>query len=306
MPNSERKQRLARVKLALDGLSVGDAFGQQFFFAPNARELISTRTPPPGPWPYTDDTEMALAIAEVLEEKGEIDQDLLAAVFARRYQVDPHRGYGAGAHQLLQQICEGRDWRQAGRELFGGQGSFGNGGAMRVAPVAAYFADDVKRVIEEADRSAEVTHAHCEGRAGAIAAAVAGALAWQRHRDGISRPGMELIDETLNHVPPGVVHDGLQIASKLDAATDLQTAAERLGNGSRITAPDTLPMCLWLAARRLDSFEDAMWDTVQVGGDIDTNCAIVGGIVALAVGRDRFPEEWRLDRESLWRYSTPP
>jgi ADP-ribosylglycohydrolase len=44
--------------------------------------------------------------------------------------------------------------------------------------------------------------------------------------------------------------------------------------------PDTVPYAIWCAARHLDDLVEALWATVSVGGDIDTTCAIVGGIVA--------------------------
>ncbi len=49
---------------------------------------------------------------------------------------------------------------------------------MRVAPLGAYFADDLPCLVTEARASAEITHAHPEGQAGAIAVAVAAAWAW--------------------------------------------------------------------------------------------------------------------------------
>ena len=58
---------------------------------------------------------------------------------------------------------------------------------MRVAPLGAYFADALKTVVEQAQRSAEVTHAHPDGMAGAIAVAVAAAWAW-RLRDRSAQP----------------------------------------------------------------------------------------------------------------------
>src|SRR4030095_11125060 len=56
----------ARAVLALDGLSVGDAFGQRFFYAPSVESLIADRAVPNPPWQYTDDTEMALAVLGAL------------------------------------------------------------------------------------------------------------------------------------------------------------------------------------------------------------------------------------------------
>lgn len=182
----DHDDRIARARLALEGLSVGDAFGQGFF-RPEIGVMLIRRQPPQGPWRWTDDTAMALSVVDVLEVHEEIDRDALASAFVRRYVDDPMRGYGAGARRQLEDIARGDPWRDVCRAVFGGQGSLGNGAAMRVAPVGAYFEDDLDRVVVEARRSAEVTHAHAEGQAGAIAIAVAAALAW-RHRVGPERP----------------------------------------------------------------------------------------------------------------------
>ena len=97
---------------------VGDAFGECFFAigtSPYAwRQHLDNRQPPPGrSWRYTDDTEMAMAIVDVLDRHGAIDQDDLAAAFARRYARDDRRGYGGMAHRILQEIGAGRPWREA-------------------------------------------------------------------------------------------------------------------------------------------------------------------------------------------------
>ena len=170
-----------RAWLSLEGLSVGDAFGERFFGVDeHVATLVERRAIPGGrTWRYTDDTEMALSIVEQLARAGSVDQDELANAFARR--MDPARGYGAGAYRILTHVREGGDWRRASRGNFRGDGPFGNGAAMRVAPLGAFFADDVERCADEARLSAEVTHSHEEGIAGAIAVAVAAALAWTRH-----------------------------------------------------------------------------------------------------------------------------
>ena len=82
---------------------------------------------PPPPWPWTDDTAMALGILGLLERHGRIEQDELP----RRFASDWRAG---GAHRLLEQVSGGMDWRAAAGGLFG-RGSFGNGSAMRVAPL---------------------------------------------------------------------------------------------------------------------------------------------------------------------------
>ncbi|WP_437673604.1 ADP-ribosylglycohydrolase family protein [Sorangium sp. So ce131] len=287
-----------RARLSLEGLSVGDTFGEQFFGeAEDVMPRIVGRVMPPAPWRYTDDTEMALSIVELLEERGAIDQDDLAMRFAER--MDPRRGYGKGAYEILSGILEGRSWRSASRSGFRGMGSFGNGAAMRVAPLGAFFAESsLQEVAEQARLSAEVTHAHPEGIAGAIAVAVAAALAW--HRRAERGPlGAGWMEEIRDAVPSGYTRDAIGEALALPSGTATIEAAKTLGNGSGVTAPDTVPFCLWMAAYYSDVFEEALWQTVRALGDRDTTCAIVGGILALKVGIDGIPLRWREAREPI-------
>ena len=293
-----RMNAIDRAWLSLDGLSVGDAFGERFF-GPSHEVLqsIARRDLPVAPWIYTDDTEMALSIVEILQEHGGIDQDLLAQRFARRMQFS--RNYGKGAYTILCGIREGLDWRTLTRIGFRGQGSFGNGAAMRVAPLGAFFADQpLGLVCEQARLSAEVTHAHAEGIAGAIAVAVAAALAWQRRGSGETL-GRSWIAAIRDAIPKGCTRDA--VAEALDVSPDatIVAAAKALGNGSGITAPDTVPLCLWVAAHASDGFEHALWRTVSALGDRDTTCAIVGGILALTDHREGIPPHWLQSREIL-------
>ncbi|AWM36487.1 ADP-ribosylglycohydrolase [Gemmata obscuriglobus] len=318
---TDHADRMKRAALALTGLSVGDALGETCFQAHNYEAVLEDpRATARGPWPFTDDTAMALSLYEVLNECGRVDQDRLAQRFAARYKAQPWRGYGGGAHRLLQQIGNGLPWRAAAEVVFPG-GSFGNGSAMRIGPLAGYFAEDGYDVIaEQARLSAEVTHLHPEGVAGAIAAAVAGAVAWRnrdRHADEAARH--ELFDTALAHTPPSLVRAGIERARNLtfDFSTEpvvkllnhgfmvvpfdtsVEPIVRALGNGSQISCQDTVPFCLWVAASHLHDYERAVAQTIRARGDIDTNCAIVGGIVALAVGESGVPTDWLADREEL-------
>ncbi len=286
--------------LSLTGLSVGDAFGDRFFLRDSeaAMRLIAERALPAAPWPYTDDTQMALSIVEALWEHGEIDQDNLARRYAER--VEFRRGYGQGAYDLLIGIKEGRDWRSLTQNAFRGKGSFGNGAAMRVAPLGAFFADKpIAFVSKQAALSSEITHAHSEGIAGAIAVAVAAALAW-RSRDAAAPLGQAWLQAVLDAAPAGYTRDAIGEALSVPETASIVSAAQALGNGSGITAPDTVPLCLWIAARHATDFEGAMWETVSALGDRDTTCAIVGGIVALSAGS--LPAVWTAAREPLPRW----
>jgi ADP-ribosylglycohydrolase len=290
----EEGDRRSCAELALTGLSVGDAFGERFFTHPDQVErLIAERELPPPPWRYTDDTEMAISIVAILRDHAEIDGEALAGAFAARY--DPMRGYGAAMHGLMARLRAGEPHELAAAELFGGQGSYGNGAAMRVAPVGAFFADDLETVVEQARRSAAVTHAHPEGQAGAIAVAVAAAL----FARGPELEGPSFFFEVLDRVPASEVREGIQRAAELPASASVREAVSALGNGSVVTAQDTVPFCLWCLAQQPDSFEEALWLTVSGLGDRDTNCAIVGGVIAGRAGLPGIPSAWIGAREPL-------
>ncbi|MEO0935538.1 MAG: ADP-ribosylglycohydrolase family protein, partial [Cyanobacteria bacterium J06641_2] len=93
--------------------------------------------------------------------------------------------------------------------------------------------------------------------------------------------------------------------SKVRRARDLQddisvnSAAAILGNGTKVSAQDTVPFALWSAAQNLDNYEEALWLTVSGLGDRDTTCAIAGGIVALSAGIENIPDTWLQAREVL-------
>ena len=278
---------LNRARHSLDGLSMGDAFGNR------ATWWLDVRPDhlPLGPWSWSDDTHMALSILEILETFGRIDQDALASAFVRRFTEEPGRGYAGGAVSLLMQMQRGESWRTAAPALFDG-GSYGNGAAMRAAPIGACFWTDPAIAAAEAERSAIVTHAHVEGLAGAMAVAAAAAIAAQS-----SPPeGAEFLLATLPFVPESLTRRGIVESLEIPGGC-LQEAVERLGTGHRVSAQDTVPFCLWSAAYHLHDFEEAMWWTVRGGGDGDTTCAIVGGIAALSAGT--IPADWLERREAL-------
>ncbi|MFC5748423.1 ADP-ribosylglycohydrolase family protein [Actinomadura rugatobispora] len=279
-------QRVARMHASLAGLSVGDAFGDQFFLHAN-RHLTAADLPPP-PWEWSDDTEMACSVVDCLHGHGRIVQDALATAFATR--MDTGRRYGAGALELLEGVRDGRPWRVVSAESFGGNGSYGNGAAMRAAPLGAYFGGDPARAAAEAALQAEITHAHEEGIAGAVAVAVAASVA----ADGTEA----LLEAALDHTRGTYVRRGLRRALGLRKATP-EEAAQVLGNGSRITAQDTVPFALWAAARHLDDYPAGMRACVTVGGDMDTTAAIAGGVIAAGTGDACIPPEWLGFREPL-------
>src|SRR5262245_41079379 len=165
------------------GQAVGDALGAPFEGLPadfvfwqagSVGDLLAQA--PDGPLRYTDDTQMMIGVAESLLADGEARPGTLARRFAANY--DPERGYGPGARRILEAVAAGDDWDRLAETVFPG-GSFGNGAAMRVAPVGLVFAHDLARVAEQAAASAWPTHRHPLGVEGARLLALAVALAAQ-------------------------------------------------------------------------------------------------------------------------------
>ncbi|MEU1534086.1 ADP-ribosylglycohydrolase family protein [Streptomyces fagopyri] len=294
-PNPVRTDRPS-ARRSLEGLALGDAFGERWF--PHLREhprayaeIRARRTPHEPVWHWTDDTAMALGVLRVLDQYGEIRPGELAQAFALGHDADPARGYGYGMRRLLPRLVqEPERWPELARELFDGEGSLGNGAAMRVAPLGAWFHRSLPLVAEQAALSARVTHAHPEGVAGAVAVATAAALSVRGELD---------LTAVAAATPASAVRDGLTEAAGVPFSTEPWKAADLLGSGQRVRADDTVPFAVWCAARHPGDLVSALWTTAEGFGDVDTTCAITGGIVAARTGVDGVPQEWLRRREAL-------
>jgi ADP-ribosylglycohydrolase len=286
----------------LSGLAFGDAFGDRWFgtLRREGTAALEARTLPPEPlWRWTDDTAQALVLArELAAGGGFVDQDRLALRLAEAYAGDTHRGYGASMHDVLRRIGAGEPWREVVAGQFGGQGSWGNGAAMRVAPLGAWHAADLDAVAEQAARQSAVSHHHPEAVAAAMAVALAAALA-TRSRGGPAPARPDFLQAVAAQLPDSDVRSGVRVAARMPARTSVRHAAEVLGSGYRMSGPDTVPYALWCAAGHLDDLHEGLWFTVSGRGDIDTTCAIAGGVIAARTGVAALPLAWHAAREPL-------
>ncbi|HZD78093.1 MAG TPA: ADP-ribosylglycohydrolase family protein, partial [Acidobacteriaceae bacterium] len=259
-----REVCMTRALESLAGLSCGDAFGECFFDAKNRTpEARAARVLPAGPWRFTDDTAMAISICACLERFGGMEPEWLAESFARHY--DAERGYSHAMHALLTRLVAigAENWFEEAQGLFDGVGSFGNGAAMRVTPVGAYFAHDLNLVVEHATLSAIATHCHPEGIAGAVAVAVAAAVASRDRESPRPMDAKAFLKAVRADTPESAVRDGIDRALALPCSTTTLDAALTIGNGARGSAQDTVPFALWCAARSLASYECALWETIN-------------------------------------------
>lgn len=218
---------------------------------------------------FSDVCVMSLAITDCLEKNGRIIQDQLAGRLAQYYVDFTSQGYSPTTAKLLTDIYQEGDWQEKTKHTWPG-GSYGSAAAARSAPIGAFYADEVM-VIEQARLSAVVTHSHVEAIAGTIAVSLAasnithGSWSW---------PGL------INELPNSIVRNKLNDAARMSKFTHDDVAIS-LGDGSQYTAMDTVPYCLWAAHQALsdNDFSLTMKKVASVGGDSQTNCAIVAGIL---------------------------
>lgn len=193
---------------------------------------------------FTDDTVLTVATAHALLTGT--PYDAAYREFGRRW---PNAGYGGTFRQWLRE------------DDAGPYGSWGNGSAMRVSPVAWAF-DDEDQVLREAERSAAVTHDHEEGIRGAQAVALAVFLA----RAGAPKP--EIARRVAEHT-----------GYRLDRTVD----AIRPGYAFDVSCQGSVPEAI---AAFLDStgVEHAIRLAVSLGGDADTQACIAGAIAEAHYG----------------------
>jgi poly(ADP-ribose) glycohydrolase ARH3 len=169
---------------AMLGCAVGDAVGELAFELRSRNDLMATAARLPV-LRYTDDTAMAIAVAESLIAAEKLDGSELGDRFARHYDAEPWRGYGPGPPRIFETVATtGMSYAEAARQLYNGEGSLGNGAAMRVAPLGVTLFEDLDRLYDAACESAEITHAHPVGQDGAAIQATAVAIATAHHVAG--------------------------------------------------------------------------------------------------------------------------
>lgn len=293
-------ERINYAKKSLIGLSVGDAFGETFFGEENGvLQRIADRQTAHGEWHFTDDTVMGISIYKILEQFGEIHQDHLAKLFAKNYVNDVYRGYGGTAHSILRSIGDGNDWREVSASAFDGMGSMGNGAAMRAAPIGAFFYDDIEKIKEQAELSAQITHYNEEGIAGAQAVALAAGLALEQKLSSRKVTAEEFIEKIFLELPECDTKYKVRKAVSIPKEANINFVVSVLGNGVKVIAQDTVPFAIWCIAHYRDNYEEALWKAVSALGDRDTICAIVGSVVVLNTGIEAVPNEWIESREPL-------
>ncbi len=230
---------------------------------------------------YTDDTQMMIGVVETLLAHGTIDVDALAAAFAENY--DPARGYGSGARQIISAIGAGEDWRCLAATIFNGEGSLGNGAAMRVAPLGVLFSHDLERVVAEAARSSAPTHTHPIGIDSARLLAVAAALAARSARKRFKRG--EFLEALLSYAETD------EFQWQIDHALQLEPFESLIAFGNSVEAHRSVMTSIVCFCDSPDDYSAAICRALGQGNDADTLAAMTGALAGARLGLAKIPTQ---------------
>lgn len=222
----------------------------------------------------SDDTQLTLATCESIAAARAIKPEHLAQTFLAWFRARRFTDLGSATLKAFTDLEAGAHWSLAGAQ---GEMSAGNGGAMRIAPLA--FVPEVSRMtIRDVVR---ITHRHDESYVGALAvvtaiqAVFAGTLVPRCH-------------EVAAKLPDSKVRERL-VAWSVVREPEFAAEARRLGTSGYVV--DTVPMAL-AAARRMenDSFESTLELLIGIGGDTDTIASIAGQVAGARLGLSGLPE----------------
>jgi len=279
-----------RFQGTLMGVAIGDGLGAPFEGTPCVRpEAVRDVLAQTGALRYTDDAHMTLGVAASLVARRGFDGAHMAETFARNFEAEPWRGYGAGPPRVFRLLRQGVPWDRAGRTLFGGSGSFGNGAAMRVAPVALAYFQDPDRAACVAKQTALITHTHELGVEGAVLQARAIAhLVALTESEPFDPAGF--VDLLASSAASAVYREKLRAIKQLLPDVPPEAAARRVGNG--IAAHEAVPAALYAFVRHPDSFPEAVSCAIRLGGDTDTIASMTGALAGAKLGASAIPVRW--------------
>jgi len=313
MQDVHREELRLKFLGCLLGTAIGDALGAWregrrmsrsediVFLAERLEQLI-----------YTDDTHMTIGVAESLIESRGFDGEHMAQTFIKNYDAEPWRGYGPGPPRIFRMIKDGEAWYSAANRLYRG-GSFGNGSAMRVAPVGLLYSRNLEKLREIAYQSSSITHSHELAREGAALQACAVALAVNTPSHGdIDKEAF--LSKLQNFIQNQLYQEKLARIGELLGEQDKAKVIAVLGNG--IEAPKSVPTAIYCFLMQPQSYEDTVIYAISLGGDTDTIAAMAGAISGAYLGIEAIPPEWQAKLENkeyieslaekLWQLATCP
>jgi poly(ADP-ribose) glycohydrolase ARH3 len=278
------------------GSALGDAIGELAFSYPE-KDLLLSKVVETSPLRFTDDTAMSIGLAEAIIKTGCIDQEHLGKTFSDNFHNEPWRGYASGPPTIFSLVKQTRaSYPEAAQSLFGGEGSLGNGAAMRIVPVGLFFHSSAD-LYKHACDSAQVTHAHPVGMDGAavLAFAIAGALKLNPQDEFPLEPFIQsLIDFART---PEIRQKMTLVNQYITQDIPADEAAEQLGK--TVVVHESMPFAVYSFLRHSHSFEECLFCAALNGGDRDTLGAMACAIAGAYLGIEAIPQDWLEKLENL-------
>ncbi len=285
-------EKIKRYRGCLLGLASGDAVGTTVEFRPPGTFKPVDDMVGGGPFgleagQWTDDTSMALCLAESVIEKRGFDPVDQLDQYVRWYR-EGHLSSTGGCFDIGNTIRKALMKFEQTREPFCGDfdpKSAGNGSIMRLGPVPLFFAENPTEAIEKSAESSRTTHGAltcvdaCRYFGGLIVGAVMGA----NKEELLSERYSPLSDNWIKN-PLCTEIDEIAVGSfKYREPPDIR------GTGYVVKS---LEAALW-AFHKTGTFRDGCLLAVNLGEDADTTAAIYGQIAGAFYGEDGIPKEWR-------------
>ena len=269
------------------GAAIGDALGMPLEFGPRQPDRRLVRDMTAGRLPagsFTDDTEMALALAESLLARRPLDPADLAERFVAWLRAGPP-DVGIHTRDVLSRVGAGQPWDRAVDAVQRQKpDSAGNGSVMRCWPVALAHWDDWEQLLVDSRLQSQVTHPHADCQAGSACVNAA-------------------IYHLLRAVPPAeavrLALTAAGVPAALRAIVEAAPARQREDLANSGWVRHTLESAAW-GLLSTTSFEDAVIQVVNLGGDADTAGAVVGALAGAAYGLQAIPARWRAVLRGEW------
>jgi ADP-ribosyl-[dinitrogen reductase] hydrolase len=237
---------------------------------------------------YTDDTEMMLCILKSIVENRDVVPEDVSRRFVAWARSNPN-DMGDLTRSAIEYLMNGVRWDEAGRLAWEPErSSAGNGGLMRCAPVGLFRFRDEPKLVEDSKNTCLITHfdSRCQDSCVVLNSAIANLVrgepvSIERQRGVVSA---NVLDVVMNAMSKGF---------------------DVLGHTSGLTL-DTLAAAFW-ALHTFDTFEEALVEVVNLGGDSDTAGAVSGALLGAKYGLTAIPNRWLSvlqGRHSLERLAT--
>jgi poly(ADP-ribose) glycohydrolase ARH3 len=296
LPDKEEIDLMDRIHIeskflgGMVGSAVGDAIGEVAFLYPD-KDRLGAKVDQLSELRYTDDTAMAIGLAESIIRRGDIDQEHLGKTFSENFEREPWRGYASGPPTIFSLVKQrGVTYSEVAKSLFGGEGSLGNGAAMRIVPLGLFF-HNAPELYEHACAASEVTHAHPVGMDGAAVQAFAVAQA-VKLEPGKDFPLEKAIRGLVEFARTSPISEKMRLVQEfLFQGVPPSKVADRIGR--TVAVHESMPFAIYAFLRHNVSFEECLLCAVLNGGDRDTLGAMAGAISGAYLGVEAIPKSWR-------------